>query len=85
MLITSEWLRDRGVVNFYRAALRLALASVLHRYSVVTDEDAAKRRAARDALALLLAGSTTPIWLSMETDGAYIWLEDSAGQRIVIE
>lgn len=72
-------------MTVYRAALRLALATVTRRRGSGTDEEAAHNRAARDALALLLAGSTTPIWLSMETDGAYIWLEDSAGQRIVIE
>lgn len=72
-------------MTVYLAALRLALASVLRRRGTGSDEDAAHNRAARDALALLLSDEETPISLSMETDGVYIWLEDSAGQRIVIE
>ena len=72
-------------VTAHRICLRLALAKVLRRRGTGTDEEAAHSRASRDALALLLADADTPISLSMETDGIHVWLEDSAGQRFVIE
>jgi hypothetical protein len=85
MATADERLAAARATVVYRAALRLALASVLRRRGTGSDEDAAHNRATRDALNLLLSDAETPLALSMETDGAHIWLEDSAGQRIVIE